>query len=311
MLVKALSQVPVAPVRLPQGMISSVFDLRRRSAGLRLCKETVRGFEVPYLEGGRPDAPPVLFIHGFSDNKDSFVDVARAVVDGHRVVLLDLPGFGEASSPEDFHYDLPAIAALVVGFCDAVGLRDAHLVGSSLGGAVATQVTLERPDLTRSLTLIGAAGLAMPTPSPLQRRLDAGDNPFVVDSFEGYETFMRFVLERQPPVPGPVRRFMADEFIGRAALNGKIMTDLLDRDFDLTDRLGEIEAETLVLWGDRDRLIDISVGRVYRDRIAQARMVVFHGIGHCPQYECPEQTGRYIRRFFERIEADDEARAAS
>ncbi|MBV1862487.1 MAG: alpha/beta fold hydrolase, partial [Nannocystaceae bacterium] len=235
----------------------------------------------------------------FSDNKDSFVDTCQALCDSHRLVLPDLPGFAEASSPLDFTYDLASLAEVVEGFFDVVGLRDVHVVGSSLGGAVAVQLGLTRPELLRSMSLLAAAGLRMPSPSPLQLRLDAGDNPFVLDSHEGYEDFVRFLMEKQPPVPAPIRRHMAQEFIDRARLNEKIMTDLLEGDLDLTPRLAELETESLLIWGDRDRVIDISAGRAYHAGLPNARMVIFHGIGHMPQYECPERTGRYLRRFIE------------
>ncbi len=302
-LVRALAAIPVAPFRLPRSVVESIFELRRRGAGLRRRSVRVGRFEIPYLEGGASDGPTVLFIHGFSDSKDSFVEVAQAFVDGHRVVLLDLPGFGEATSPLDFHYDLDAFAGVVAGFCEAIGLSEFHVVGSSLGGAVAVQLTLDHPAWIRSVTLVGAAGLRMPTPSLLQRRLDEGDNPFVAHTVEEHGAFMQLVLERQPPIPGPIRLHMADEFIARAGLNEKIMADLLVGDQDLTPRLPEIDVDTLVLWGDCDRVIDISAGRVYRDEVAKARMLIFHGIGHCPQYEAPARTGRYIRRFLDDISA--------
>lgn len=102
----------------------------------------------------------------------------------------------------------------------------------------------------------------MPTPSPLQLRVEAGDNPFVVDTLEGYDDFMSFVLERPPPIPQPVRRHLAEEFVRRAELNAKIWDDLPEGDPDLTPRLEEIDTDALLLWGDRDRMIDISAGRV-------------------------------------------------
>lgn len=286
-------------VRLPPSAIAAVFDLRRRSAGLKRKQVEVGRFTIPYLEGGNPDGPTIVLIHGFSDSKDSFVDACQALSSTYRLVLPDVPGFAEASSPLDFTYDLASLTEVVAGFFDAVRLHDVHVVGSSLGGAVAVQLALTRPELLRTMSLVAAAGLRMPTPSPLQLRLDAGDNPFVVDSHEGYEDFVRFVMEKHPPIPAPIRRHMAQEFIDRASLNQKIMADLLEGDLDLTPRLGGIETESLLLWGDCDRLIDISAGRAYHQGLPNSRMVIFHGIGHIPQYECPARTGGYIRRFIE------------
>ena len=139
----------------------------------------------------------------------------------------------------------------------------------------------------------------MPRPSPLQLRLNAGDNPFVLRSRDDYEDFMRFAMEKLPPIPAPVRRHLADTFVGRAELNTKIMDDLLRGDWDFTPRLASLETETLLIWGDRDRFIDLSAGRVYHREMPRSKLVIFHGIGHIPQYECPARTGRYIRNFIE------------
>lgn len=298
MFVRAVSRLPMGSVRLSPRAVEAIFELRRRAAGLRRKAVQLGRFTIPYLEGGSPNGTPLVMVHGFNDSKDSFAETVRALGPGYRIVMPDMPGFGEASAPLDFTYDLYALADLLGKFFDAVGLPGAHTVGNSLGGAVLVQLALSRPELVRSLSLVSAAGLRMPTPSPLQLRLDAGENPFVVDTHEGYEAFMDLVLERPPPIPAPIRRHMAEEMMGRAGLNAKIMDDLLEGDIDLTPELDALDVDTLLLWGDRDRIIDISAGRVYHERISRSRMVIFHGIGHCPQYECPDRTGHYLARFF-------------
>ncbi len=286
-------------IQLPPSAIAAVFDLRRRSAGLKRKQVNVGRFTLPYLEGGNPDGPTLVLIHGFSDSKDSFVDVCQGLSGTYRLILPDVPGFAEASSPLDFTYDLASVAEVVAGFFDAVGLHDVHVVGSSLGGAVAVQLAMTRPELLRSMSLVAAAGVRMPTPSPLQLRLDAGDNPFVIDTQQGYEDFVGLVMEKQPPIPAPILRHLAQEFMDRASLNQKIMGDLMKGDWDFTPRLSQVEVESLLIWGDHDRLIDISAGHAYHRGLPNSRLVIFHGIGHIPQHECPARTGLYIHRFIE------------
>lgn len=293
------------PIAFPPGfdarVTAGILAMRRRVSGLRLDQVTVDGFTIPFLTGG-PANPrgDVVLIHGFSDTKDTFVDTARALVKTHRVFLPDLPGFSDASQPWDFHYNLPAMAAVVARAVQAMGLSRAHLVGNSLGGAVAAQIALTEPERVDSLTLICAAGVAMPTPSPLQHRINAGENPFVVDTYDDWWKFIELALERRPVIPGVVRRTMARTFIGRAAMNGKILEDLLRADFDLTDALPQMRAPTLALWGDCDRLVDLSAGRVFHDKIPDARLVILHGVGHCPQAESPGRTAVLVRRHIER-----------
>lgn len=295
LLMEGLRRVPAVPVPVPDRVIEGIFAWRRRTAGLEEARVRVGDFDVPYLVGGRGD--PVVLLHGFGDTKDSFVDVARALVGSHRVYLPDLPGFGDASRPLDASYTLPDYGRYILAFCDAVGVSSCALVGNSLGGAIGAQIAIVEPTRVKTLVLVCAAGLVMPTPSPLQHRIDAGENPFVIESYEAYQAWTRFLFERPPIIPEPIKRYLAERFIERGPMHEKIMGDLLSDDFDLTPELGDIDARTLVLWGDRDRLIDISVGHLYAERIRDAALVVLHGVGHCPQYERPARTARLIRDF--------------
>jgi abhydrolase domain-containing protein 6 len=276
-------------------LVRLVLGARRHASGLRLRPLRAGRFELPALVGGPAhDAVPLVLLHGFSDTKDSFVDVARVLTRTRRVILPDLPGFSDASQPVDHCYTIPSIAAVLVEALRELAPAGAHLVGNSLGGAVAAYLGLEHPQWVRSLTLIGAAGVRMPVPSAMQRHIEVGHNPFVVRGEDEFPAFLRFVLERVPPLPGPVARAMARDFVARAAMNEKILAELVEDGLDLTERLAEIVVPTLILWGDRDRLIDLSAGKVYHRAIPRARLVVMHGIGHCPQVEAPQATARRI-----------------
>lgn len=258
------------------------------------------------LVGGPADDPaPVVMLHGFSDTKDSFVDVARAVTRTRRAILPDLPGFSDASQHRDHLYDVPGIAGVLREALAEVAPDAVHLVGNSLGGAVAAWLALEHPGWVRSLTLIGAAGVRMPVASAMQRHIEAGHNPFVINSREEYHAFVRFVVERMPPGSGLVRGLMAERFMARREMNEKILDELVSSDLDLSERLGEIAVPTLLLWGDRDRLIDLSAARTYHRAIPGSRLVVMHGIGHCPQVEAPRATAR---RILETVAAAEGAR---
>jgi abhydrolase domain-containing protein 6 len=272
-----------------------VLGARRRVSRVRPMALRSGRFELPALVGGPAGDPrPVVLLHGFSDTKDSFVDVARVLTRTRRVVLPDLPGFSEASQPFDHHYTIPGMAAVLEEALRGLAPGGVHLVGNSLGGAIAAWLALEHPGWVRSLTLIGAAGVTMPRPSAMQRHIEAGHNPFVVRDASEFPAFLRFVVERVPPMPGPLLRAMARDFVARRAMNEKILAELVEDGLDLTERLPRIEVPTMVLWGDRDRLIDLSAGRVYHGAIPGARLVVMHGIGHCPQVEAPRATARRI-----------------
>lgn len=260
-------------------------------------------FEIPYLEGGRGDA--LVLVHGFSDSKDSFVDVARSLAASHRVVLPDLPGFAEASAPLDVKYSLPRFVDVFADFVDAFGLERFHLGGNSLGGAISAAYAARHPGRVRALALLGAAGVPMPRPSPLQLRIEAGENPFVCATLDEHDALLRMIFQKPPPMPRPLRVHLAHEYIARGPMNAKILDDLLAVPLDLTPDLGTIQSPTLVLWGDQDRLIDVSAGHVFHQGIPEARLVILHGVGHCPQYEVPGRTARILHDFVARASTRD------
>ena len=294
-LIRALARAPALPVPLPVRMVDALLAARRRAAGLRRASVEIDGFTMPYLEGGSGET--VVLLHGFGDNKDSFVDAVHRLRARHRVVMPDLPGFGEASYRDDFDYRLTNMAAVMRRFIAAVSDGPVHLVGNSMGGAVVTRLAIDHPDAFASLTLVDAAGVVMPTPSPLQRRIDAGENPFALQHESEYDAWIAFVLQRVPPMPWGVRRHFARQFVARAPIHRKILDDMLRPDDDLTAELADVRTPTLVIWGSEDRLIDISVAHVLHERIRDARLVLLHDVGHCPQYEVPDRTADLLARF--------------
>src|SRR3954469_24614903 len=100
------------------------------------------------------EGPDMLLLHGLGGAKSSFFDTAAALSRRYRVHALDLPGFGGSSKPANAPYGAPYAARAVIGAMDALGIERAHIVGNSMGGRVAIEVGLERPDRVGGLALL-------------------------------------------------------------------------------------------------------------------------------------------------------------
>ena len=118
----------------------------------------VAGARLRYLELGGGDGTPVLLLHGFGADLNSWMFTQPALAEGHRVLALDLPGHG-GSGRDVGAGDGAALSAAVERFLAALDPGPVHLVGHSMGGAIAALLAARRPDLVRSLTLIAPAGL--------------------------------------------------------------------------------------------------------------------------------------------------------
>ena len=132
----------------------------------------VGGIGVRAVETGPPDGPPVLCIHGVGGWAGNWRETLAALsAAGYRAVAIDLPGFGESEAVRRARYfrGTDALyARLVRGTLDALGLRDAHVVGHSLGGAVAYMGAVSAPERVRSLTLVAPGGLGLDLPWTLR-----------------------------------------------------------------------------------------------------------------------------------------------
>lgn len=118
---------------------------------------TVDGIGVRYARRGLEAGTPVLFIHGFGGDLDNWLFNIDAVAEHSPVIVFDLPGHGQ-SDVKLPGTTLEALAVFVVHFLDAINVKQAHLVGHSLGGAIAAQLAGDAPDRVASVTLISPAG---------------------------------------------------------------------------------------------------------------------------------------------------------
>jgi pimeloyl-ACP methyl ester carboxylesterase len=255
------------------------------------------------LSAGTGD--PVLCLHGLGGTKASFMPTVRGLADGHRVIAVDLPGFGESDKPIRAPYDAPYFARSVTALLDALEIERAHLVGNSMGGRVAIEVGLLEPERTGKLVLLSPAlawlrdrrlkwlfpaplpklGLLQPAPraiaEPIVRRLVPG-------SYDGWaaagvDEFLRaFVTPR-----------------GRAAFYSSLRNLYMDEPYGekgLWTRLAALSPEALFVWGRRDPLIPIGFMKHVERTLPAARHVELD-CGHVPQVERPRETNEAIRAF--------------
>ena len=121
----------------------------------------VKGYRIHYNVVGPKDGRAVVLVHGLGGRAEDWLSLSPYLVKaGCRVYTPDLPGFGRSERPMDFSYSVPAQAAMVVGFLDAMGLKQVDLGGWSMGGWIAQRVAAEHPERVRRLMLLDSAGLA-------------------------------------------------------------------------------------------------------------------------------------------------------
>ena len=183
---------------------------------------------------------------------------------------------------------------------DKLGLtQPVHVMGHSMGGGIAYHVAALAPERVKTLALMNSAGVTAPQPSEFFKRTQLGENPLIVRSTEDYQAMLDFTMSDAPYIPGPVIATYAREAIAREAIATKIFHEIIDPQNALNPEqaLPQIKAPTLVIWGDQDRVLDVSSTTVFKRLLPQAQVVVLHNVGHAPQLERAKETAQAYLAF--------------
>ncbi len=259
---------------------------RKKSTLLR--KEIVlqNGQRHVYLEGG--EGEPLMLLHGFGGNKDTFTPVARFLVGHYRLIIPDITGFGESESPPDANYSLSAQVDRLRELSQGLNLSHLHLGGNSMGGQIAMLYSSLYPEDVRSLWLISPSGIwSVPETDVLRRCRENGRNPLVARTEQEYKQVMALGMVKPPYVPGPILKVLAQQRIRRVALEESIFRELLDQSME--DHARNIKTRTLIVFGCEDRIIPPETAEVLNDLITDSKLVFVQNAGHVAMFEAPRQ----------------------
>lgn len=256
----------------------------------------INGMQVHYRDEGDPaDTLPLVLIHGTAASLHTFEMWAAALKQKKRVVRMDLPAFGLTGPFPNRDYSMDHYLEFLEGFLNARGIRRCILGGNSLGGQIAWEFTLKKPEMVDKLLLIDAAGYPLQSASvPIGFRI--ARTPYL-------SAVMTFITPRSM-VQSSVENVYADK--------SKVSEDLVTRYFDLTLRAGNrqalvdrmntvydttrvqrvknIQQPTLVLWGAQDQLIPLRSAYRFHNDLPNDTLVILNNAGHVPMEESPTES---------------------
>lgn len=286
----------------PQETTSIAIGIERYASGLDHKTIIVGGEPWHYLEGGPKDADVLLMIHGFGGDKDNWTRFAKSLTNTYRVIAPDLPGFGESRWHPNWDYSLFPQRDRVVNLVHALGLEQIHLIGNSMGGHLSALYAYEYPDGVMSLTLLDNAGVVSPVESDFQLALAQGKNPLIVHSLDGFDRLIEYAMHEKPFAPWPVKGVLAQRVLDRVEKNQSIFTAIKgDSTADLEPLLAQIEIPVLIIWGEYDRIIDVSAVEKMRPLLPQVEVIIMEDTGHMPMLERPSETAIHYLQFLGRV----------
>ncbi|MER6911545.1 alpha/beta hydrolase [Streptomyces sp. NPDC000594] len=315
--------------------IGSAAEPAAESATARVAEgEELRSVTLPTLPGvtltvrsrppRRPGLPPALYVHGLGGSSRNWSQLMPLLADRVDGRAVDLPGFGASPPPADGNYSITAHARAVIRLLDTAGDGPVHLLGNSLGGAVATRVAAVRPDLVRTLTLVspalpelrvqrsavptgllGVPGVArlfgrMTRDWTPERRAHAVIALIYGDPTRVSEEGLRAAIEEME------RRSRLPYFweaMGRSA-RGIVDAYTLGGQHNLWRQAERVLAPTLLVYGGRDRLVSYRMASRAAVAFRDSRLVTLPDAGHVAMMEYPEAVARAVRELL-----DDTARS--
>ena len=283
---------------------------------------SAEGTRVTYVELGPPpsDQEPraIVFVHGLSGCWQNWLEQLPHFAREYRVIAPDLPGFGCSPEPP-WEISIPRYGELLRRFCDELDVRDAVLVGNSMGGFVSAEAVItqqaastaagvgsaSQPDRFEKLVLVSAAGVSSArlrrAPTAVVARMLAAAAPYAMNLQQrqfhrpraravAFGNIVRHPLRLRPE--------LLWEFF-QGGMRGDAFADALGSlaGYDILDRLEEVEVPTLIVWGRDDRVVPPRDATEFARRLRNSETVIFDDCGHVPQAERPTRFNRLLESF--------------
>ena len=255
------------------------------------------------------DGPPLFFIHGLSGCWQNWLEQIPHFARDHRVIAVDLPGFGQS--------EMPVEEISVTGYADAIdalmtelGIDTAQIVGNSMGGFIGAELAIQYPARVERLVLVAAAGLSIES-IRTERRKGLRHRAENVAFFtlghvasRSHQVALRprlrgallmLVAAHPTKLPGPLA---AQQVLGSGKPGFSDALEAMCR-YPLRDRLEKISCPTLIVWGDKDLLVPLKDASIFEKLIPDSRKIVYKDTGHVSMMERPARFNEDVRAFLE------------
>jgi pimeloyl-ACP methyl ester carboxylesterase len=277
-------------------------DWRETDWSRELKRVEIDGCQVNYVDVGSGE--PVVLVHGLGGQWQNWLENIPRLAQERRVLALDLPGFGLTPKPRG-RITIREYGRFVDAFIEELGLGRTALVGNSMGGYIAAEVAIQFPERVSRLVLVSAAGISSAEtavrPILLVGRIMAA---VATNTAARHRYLASRPVSRQASLalvarhPRLLKADLAYEGFfkgaGKPGFDDALRASL---DYDFRDRLTEVRAPTLIVWGEKDSIIPTRDADEFERLIGDSRKVVMKDTGHIPMAERPDAFNRVLVDF--------------
>lgn len=268
------------------------------------------GLRVHYRDQGNPDGVPIVLVHGTAASLHTWEPLVERLGDEYRIITYTQPGHGLTGPNADHDYSFAGMAEALDLITEELTLDRFVLGGNSMGGWISWRYALANPDKIEALLLLDASGMPLregETQPPLNLGFRLLRNPVVRFLMQHFTP--RAAVERSALQSVSVKSVMSEETVDRywelLRLPGNrkaaARRAMIKREPHYADQVQNIVAPTLVIWGAEDQLIHASAAQTFDERMPNAEVAIYDGVGHLPMEEAPDQTAADIDAFLDRV----------
>ncbi|MFT3741520.1 MAG: alpha/beta hydrolase [Gammaproteobacteria bacterium] len=283
-------------------LLSCLFITSIASAASTLKTKTIEiaGHHIVYDSGG--EGEPILLLHGLFGSKNQWHDFANILMNHHyHVVALDLPGYGKSTGYPEQDYDLKNQVALLHQFTIKLHLNHINLAGNSMGGLIAAFYADRYGAELQSLAFIGAPfGSVTSKPSPTDLLLAQGKNPFIPTSAMEFKQEMSLLFTNPPVFSQEEQTKRIHRYQEEYTKDVKIWT-MVKQYQQALNQLTHINLPTLIIWGNADKVIDVSGAKPLHQKFL-SQLVIFPNGSHLLFMEQPSKAANIYMNFLKQQE---------
>lgn len=260
---------------------------------------TIAGHNIAYEWQGQ--GKNILLLHGLFGSKEQWnKSFPYLVQNGFHVVALDLPGYGKSLGYPLQDYALDRQVELLHQFVQQLKLQQINIAGNSMGGLIAALYAQKYPTEVSTLAIIGAPlGIHSPKESPTTKLLKNGINPFIPLTEQEFKREMALLFVNKPNIDPKTMQLGLTRYNQEKNKDYKVW-DIVQKYNSVLDKPFAIKVPTLIIWGNLDKIFDVSGAVLLHKNIKNSELKVFPGGGHLLFMENPKNTMDYYLAFLQR-----------
>jgi pimeloyl-ACP methyl ester carboxylesterase len=258
---------------------------------------TANGIRIHYYRTGDGTKPPMLLLHGYTDNSLCWTDMAHELENDYDVIMMDYRGHGLSDAPPT-GYKTEDYTADAVALIEGLKLTKPIIIGHSMGGSITAQIVLTRPELVQKAVLIDPPGVSRPLFTTEAEKKDAlkyFQNDIKYQHNASLDTLLKEAAKRHPAISEQARRRWADS---KVQTKPQIAETVINLPY-LKDDFKKFTVPSLILKADADKQTQDADLAAVKDA-PNVTLVHIYGAGHLVHLEKPEASMKELRKFLQK-----------